>query len=383
MRPVVPGATSQSVILRILDATTFLPVTTVTSATSGLALVYKVGPTGTTTGITESDLSTETSAWSSGGMKHTDSGHYRVDIPDAAVPASEGVTTLVSGVATGLIILPAVIVGRVVPLAPTTAGRALDVSTDGDAEANVTKWSGTAIPGVDTAGYPKVTVKDGTGQGEIALTSGAVDSVTTTATATAVTTVNGLAADVITAASIAAGAITSSEAPALANLDVAVSTRGTSTYAGGAVASVTAPVALTAAYDPAKTAAQESTLLTVAGYIDTEIGTIVTGITSLLTGVSVSSIAAGAINAASIAAAAGSKIADIVHRRHLANVDASSDGDTVDQRSPLGAYRKLVNRVSMTTTPGSLETFEEDDTTTAYLQAVDVDATADPTVEVG
>lgn len=40
----------------------------------------------------------------------------------------------------------------------------------------------------------------------------------------------------------------------LANLDAAISTR--STYAGGAVASVTAPVSLTSAYDSAKTAAQ-------------------------------------------------------------------------------------------------------------------------------
>lgn len=43
----------------------------------------------------------------------------------------------------------------------------------------------------------------------------------------------------------------------IANLDAAVSSRGTSNFAGGAVASVTAPVALTSAYDAAKTAAQE------------------------------------------------------------------------------------------------------------------------------
>jgi hypothetical protein len=76
----------------------------------------------------------------------------------------------------------------------------------GDMRADVTHWSGTAVAAVDTAGYPKVTIKDGTGAGEIALTSGAVDSVTTVATATAVTTVNGLAANVITAASLAADA---------------------------------------------------------------------------------------------------------------------------------------------------------------------------------
>lgn len=52
------------------------------------------------------------------------------------------------------------------------------------------------------------------------------------------------------------------------NLDAAVSSRGTSTYAGGAVASVTAPVALTAAYDAAKTAASPTDVastLTVVG----------------------------------------------------------------------------------------------------------------------
>jgi hypothetical protein len=68
-------------------------------------------------------------------------------------------------------------------------------------------WLGTALPSSDTAGYPKVTIKDGTGTGEIDTNAGAIVSVTTTGTATAVTTVNGLAANVITAASIATGAI--------------------------------------------------------------------------------------------------------------------------------------------------------------------------------
>lgn len=42
------------------------------------------------------------------------------------------------------------------------------------AAVDVTKWNGTAIAGVDTAGYPKVTVKDGTGTGEIDTASGKV-----------------------------------------------------------------------------------------------------------------------------------------------------------------------------------------------------------------
>lgn len=40
--------------------------------------------------------------------------------------------------------------------------------------ADVDEWNGTAIPGVDTAGYPKVTIKDGTGTGEIDTSSGLV-----------------------------------------------------------------------------------------------------------------------------------------------------------------------------------------------------------------
>lgn len=77
-------------------------------------------------------------------------------------------------------------------------------------EVDATHWRGTAIPAEHTAGYPVVTVKDGTGTGEINTNAGAialVDLVTTTTTATNVTTVNGLAANVITAASFAAGAI--------------------------------------------------------------------------------------------------------------------------------------------------------------------------------
>lgn len=40
--------------------------------------------------------------------------------------------------------------------------------------ADVTKWTGTAVASPDTAGYPKVTVKSGTGTGEVSLSSGLV-----------------------------------------------------------------------------------------------------------------------------------------------------------------------------------------------------------------
>lgn len=41
---------------------------------------------------------------------------------------------------------------------------------------DVTKWSGTAVASPDTAGYPKVTIKDGTGTGEIDTDAGSVTS---------------------------------------------------------------------------------------------------------------------------------------------------------------------------------------------------------------
>lgn len=56
-----------------------------------------------------------------------------------------------------------------------------------DRNVNVTHWSGAAVATPDTAGYPKTTIKDGTGAGEIALTGGAIDSVTLCATVTTLT----------------------------------------------------------------------------------------------------------------------------------------------------------------------------------------------------
>lgn len=69
------------------------------------------------------------------------------------------------------------------------------------ATANVTQWSGTNVATVDTAGYPKVTIKDGTGTGELDTASGKV------AIATGGIVAASFAADAIDAAAIANGAI--------------------------------------------------------------------------------------------------------------------------------------------------------------------------------
>ena len=85
-------------------------------------------------------------------------GLYRLDLSDAAI--ASGAYTVISIEFDGIIEE-----SLVIPLHTR--------------EVNVTQWNGTAVATPDTAGYPVCTVKDGTGAGEIALTTGKIDEVTT------------------------------------------------------------------------------------------------------------------------------------------------------------------------------------------------------------
>lgn len=85
------------------------------------------------------------------------------------------------------------------------------------------------------------------------------------------------------------------------------------------------------------------------------------------------------ITAASIAAAAGSKIADIIWRRSYASIRASSDGDAVSRFSPLGALAALVNKWSPA---GSLIQFEHEDGTAFYTRTPTTDRGARPIREL-
>ncbi len=88
-------------------------------------------------------------------------------------------------------------------------------------QANVEAWNGTAVPAENTAGYPIVTIKDGTGTGEIDTTSGGV-------------LVAAIANNAITAASIATDAIDSDALAASALTEIktqAVDALATDTYA--------------------------------------------------------------------------------------------------------------------------------------------------------
>lgn len=114
MQPVVPGSTDVSVTVRFIDAADGTPEEGVTSATSGLTLRYQVGD-GALQTITPADLTNLNDSHADGGMKHKHVGDYRLCIPDAAVPASEGQVTTIHCGATDMIGMGTALVGRTTP----------------------------------------------------------------------------------------------------------------------------------------------------------------------------------------------------------------------------------------------------------------------------
>lgn len=85
------------------------------------------------------------------------------------------------------------------------------------------------------------------------------------------------------------------------------------------------------------------------------------------------------ISADAVSAAAGAKIADITRRRTQANVESSSDGDTLS----LGSLYGLIQQAQESNTvdsPGSLTVYQTDGTTSLGTKALDTDAGADPIV---
>lgn len=106
---------------------------------------------------------------------HSGNGMYKIEIPASGGGSInnniEGFGWF-SGIADA--ILP--FVGPVIGFRAAALNNALIDGGD-NLDVNITQYSGTNVGAPDTAGYPKVTIKDGTGVGEIALTSGKIDEV--------------------------------------------------------------------------------------------------------------------------------------------------------------------------------------------------------------
>ncbi len=225
----VAGATSKIFPFRCWTIATGAPKEDLAFNTSGIAAKYTIsGSTPTTITLVTATQGTFTS--SGLVVVNADAGEYEIHLPNAALSSTGRVSVAIYDTTATQVFVCEPIYIDVVGVDPRSASAV---------SANVTQWSGTNVATVDSAGYPKVTVKSGTGVGELSITSGVVSSnlaqilgtaltetagqiaagfkqffniasptstMNTLTTVTNVTTVNGLAANVITAASMATDA---------------------------------------------------------------------------------------------------------------------------------------------------------------------------------
>ncbi len=137
------------------------------------------------------------------------------------------------------------------------------------------QWLGVTVAAVDTNGYPKVTIKDGTGQGEILTTSGKVDGVILSDTLTTYTGNTVQTGDSF--ARIGATGSGLSAIPWNAAWDAEVQSEATDALNAYDPPTHTELTAELATADDAVLAALSSiasTLATIASYVDTEIAAI-------------------------------------------------------------------------------------------------------------
>lgn len=203
---ILAGSTSQSINIFIADSssTTGAGLTGLVYNSAGLSAYYShAGANATATAITLATLATVTTAYSSGGFKEIDStnmpGWYRFDLPNAVLATSKGRSVAVhlkgatnmaplpieieltgwdnqDSVRGGLTAFPNVASGSAGALLVDGTGTAAISTSGGRAKADVAYWNAAAVATPDTAGYPKVTGKSGTGTGEWNLASGVIDA---------------------------------------------------------------------------------------------------------------------------------------------------------------------------------------------------------------
>ena len=202
---IVKGTTSKSIDVFIQDSsvTTGAGLSGLAYNSSGIQAWYRRGATGTPTQIgstgTLTSLANAQASYSSGGFVSVSSmtGLYRFDVPDAALASGVddvrimlfGATNMVpcvveiqltsadlnDSVRLGITALPNATAAAAGGLFTrgTGAGQ-INQDANGRIDVNPVAWNGTGVATPDTAGYPKVTVSNGTGTGQISITSGRV-----------------------------------------------------------------------------------------------------------------------------------------------------------------------------------------------------------------
>jgi len=254
----------------------------------------------------------------------------------------------------------------------------------GDIDVDVTAWNGTAVATPDTAGYPKVTLKSGTGTGEVNLSSGRADANATYIAGAAVSTstaqlgVNVVNAGgtawgsgAITAGVIAADAIGASELAADAATEIGTAvwataartlTAATNVTSTGAAVPITAgglvSADVTAISTDATAANNAESFFDGTGYAGTNnviptvtttaTATAVTTVNGLAAGViTAASIATDAIDSDAIAASAVTEIqSGLATAAALATVDGIVDDILVDTGTTLPGSIAALNDLS-------------------------------------
>jgi 23S rRNA U2552 (ribose-2'-O)-methylase RlmE/FtsJ len=238
-------------------------------------------------------------------------------------------------------------------------------ATTGIVEANVVEWLGTAPATPTVAGVPEVDVTHILGE-EAEGAAGVIDAnvVSVSGDTTAADTLE-LFAEALdqTTGQIDSGSFASGAINAAA---IATDAIGADEIAAGAVTKITTGLATATNVSDAQTAvlAKLPSAL-VSGRIDASVG----------------AVATDAITAAAIAAAAANKLADHARRRTQANVESSSDGDSLS----IGSLYGLIQQAQESNTEdnaGKLTVYRTDGTTELAQKDIATDAGAEPVVGV-
>lgn len=228
------------------------------------------------------------------------------------------------------------------------------IQPDAGCSGNVTRWAGTTVAAPDTAGYVKATVKSGTGTGELALTAGVVNADMTKI---------------------------STDATAADNLEAAFDGAG---YAGGTIKQ---NVNVSSIDNSVITSAKFASGAVNAAAVNTDLkGATYNSSTDTLeqirdnTALQVT-LQSGSVDAATVTSAAANKIADHMLRRSTANIEGSSDGDTLSFKSLYGAIAKQSHCIAVA---GNTLTIKKSDcSTTLDTQSVTTSSGASPITGLG
>lgn len=271
----------------------------------------------------------------------------------------------------------------------TTCTNLTNAATAGDLTAAMIASVTTAA----TAATPTVLLTAGTGTGQIDFTSGVVKANLAQILGTALTETAGwLAAGFKKWFNVATPVATINSLPGAlpgatngvliagtnanpATLDIVGSITGN---LSGSVGSVTGAVGSVTGNVGGNVTGTVASVVGAVGSVTGNVGGNVVGsVASVAAAITLPTIPTDWIAAAGVSAAAGAKIADINRRRTQANVESSSDGDTLSMGSEYGMIQQA-QESNTTAHADKLTIFQTDGTTELGQRTIATDAAADP-----